>query len=93
VSEVEGGGAGYDVRSFDPATGDERSIEVKSTYGGVTTGSFISRNEEALSIERPAEFRLYRVFDLAVCPRIFSLRPPLRDFVDLETANWRATFR
>jgi uncharacterized protein DUF3883 len=31
VSDVDGDGAGYDIRSFDPATGAERLIEVKST--------------------------------------------------------------
>ena len=49
--------------------------------------------EEALSLERPYEFRLYRVFDLSVRPRIFSLTPPLRACVNLETASWRASFR
>ena len=91
--EEEGDGAGYDIRSFDPATGGERLIEVKSTYGGARMGFFVSRNQEALSLERPGEFRLYRVFDLAVRPRIFAIRPPLCDFVHLETANWRASFR
>jgi hypothetical protein len=55
-------------------------------------GFFVSRNEETLSLERLNEFRLYRVFDLAVRPRIFAIKPPLRDFVHLETANWRASF-
>jgi hypothetical protein len=93
VSAVEGDGAGYDIRSFDPATGEERLIEVKTTCGGPTTGFFLSRNEETLSLERPNEFRLYRVFDLSIRPRIFAIKPPLRDFVHLETANWRATLR
>ena len=68
-------------------------IEVKSTYGGATMGFFLSSNEESLSLERPNEFRLYRVFDLSVRPRIFALTPPLRAYVHLETANWRASFR
>ncbi len=91
-SDVNGDGAGYDIRSFDPVTGDERLIEVKATYGGERMGFFVSRNEEELSLERPKEFRLYRVFDLAIHPRIFAIQPPLRDFIHLETANWRATF-
>jgi hypothetical protein len=93
VSEVEGDGAGYDIRSFEPTTGEERLIEVKSTYGGATMGFFLSRSEESLSLERPNEFRLYRVFDLSARPRIFALTPPLRAYVHLETANWRASFR
>lgn len=92
VSDVDGDGAGYDIRSFDPVSGDERLIEVKSTCGESMMPFFVSRNEEALSQERPKEFRLYRVFDLAIQPRIFAIRPPLRDFLRLETATWRATF-
>jgi len=56
-------------------------------------GFFLSRNEETLSLERPDEFRLYRAFDFSIRPRIFVIKPPPRDFVHLETANWRATFR
>ncbi len=92
VSDVDGDGVGYDIRSFDPVTGAERLIEVKSTHGGESMGFFVGRNEETLSLERPNEFRLYRVFDLAVNPRIFAIQPPLRDFFHLETANWRASF-
>ncbi len=92
VSDIDGDGAGYDIRSFDPVSGDERLIEVKSTCGEATMPFFISRNEESLALERPTEFRLYRVFDLAIQPRIFAIRPPLRDFLRLETATWRASF-
>ena len=68
-----GDGAGYDIRSFDPATGQERLIEVKSTYGGETMPFFIPRNEDSLSLERPKQLRLYRVFDFAVRPRLFDV--------------------
>ena len=34
VSKEDGDGAGYDIRSFDPASGAERLLEVKTTYGG-----------------------------------------------------------
>ena len=93
VADLDGDGAGYDIRSFSPQTGEERLIEVKSTYGELTMPFFVSRNEELLSLERPKEFRLYRVFDLAIRPRIFKIHPPLRESLHLETANWRATFR
>ena len=93
VSRDLGDGAGYDIRSFDPETGAERLIEVKSTYGDHNMPFYLSRNEDSLALERPAEFRLYRVFDLANRPRIFTIQPPLRDSVHLETANWQASFR
>jgi hypothetical protein len=93
VADLDGDGPGYDIRSFSPQTGEERLIEVKSTYGESTMPFFVTRNEESLSLERPKEFRLYRVFDLAIRPRIFKIHPPLRKSLHLETANWKATFR
>ncbi len=93
VSRDDGDGAGYDVRSFDPETGRERLIEVKTTRGVRTTPFFLTRNEEALSRERPAEWRLYRVFEFAAAPRIFTLAPPLDRAVSLTPATWSASFR
>jgi hypothetical protein len=92
VSRDVGDGAGYDIGSFDPTTGEERLIEVKTACGESRTPFFVTRNEESLSRERPNEFRLYRIFDLAIRPRIFTVCPPLRDFVRLERANWIASF-
>ncbi|UGB27577.1 DUF3883 domain-containing protein [Methylorubrum sp. B1-46] len=50
---------------------------MKTTRGAKTTPFFVTRNEEAVSRERPEEWRLYRVFEFAVAPRIFVLDPPL----------------
>lgn len=92
VSKKEGDGAGYDILSFDPATGDRRLIEVKATCGEATMPFFLTGSEETLSRECPQQFRLYRVFDLAARPRIFELRPPLKEAVHLEPATWAARF-
>lgn len=62
VSQTEGDGLGYDIRSFDLA-GDERFIEVKTTRRGLQWPMLISRNEVRFSQEESARFRLYRVFD------------------------------
>src|SRR5262249_18039746 len=51
VSQVDGDGAGYDIRSFDP-TGNERLIEVKTTRGGNRTPFYLSRNENDFAKER-----------------------------------------
>jgi hypothetical protein len=91
VSKEDGDGAGYDIRSFDLA-GAERLIEVKTTCGGAKTPFFITRNEKALSDERPDAFRLYRVYEFARAPRLFTLAPPLERALVLETATWRAGF-
>ncbi|TPL75958.1 DUF3883 domain-containing protein [Mesorhizobium sp. B2-3-15] len=91
VSVEDGDGAGYDIRSFDPA-GRERLIEVKTTTGHKQTPFLLSENERASSEERPDAFRLVRLFDFARQPRAFELTPPLDRSVQLKAATWRAEF-
>lgn len=91
VSKEDGDGAGYDIASFD-AGGAERLIEVKTTNGGAKTPFFITRNEKALSDERPEAFRLYRVFEFARAPRLFTLEAPLEKALVLDVGTWRAGF-
>lgn len=92
VSDVDGDGAGFDILSFEPETGARRLIEVKTTCGDALTPFFVSRTEKSLADEKPDEFSLYRVFDFAAAPRIFTLRPPLENAVRLEAETWRAAF-
>ncbi|CDX40019.1 conserved hypothetical protein [Mesorhizobium sp. ORS 3359] len=91
VSMDDGDGAGYDIRSFDPA-GAERLIEVKTTTGHKTTPFYLSENERALSEERPDAFRLVRLYDFAHELRGFELLPPLSNSVVLRPVNWSASF-
>lgn len=91
VSAEDGDGAGYDIRSFDPA-GGERLIEVKTTTGHKQTPFLLSENERAFSEERPDAFRLVRLFDFAPDARAFELAPPLDRSVMLTAATWRAGF-
>lgn len=91
VSKEDGDGAGYDIASFD-AGGAERLIEVKTTNGGAKTPFFITRNEKALSDERPEAFRLYRVYEFARAPRLFTLEAPLERALVLDVGTWRAGF-
>ncbi|AZO65123.1 MULTISPECIES: DUF3883 domain-containing protein [unclassified Mesorhizobium] len=91
VSVEDGDGAGYDIRSFDPA-GRERLIEVKTTTGHKRTPFLLSENERAFSEERPDAFRLVRLFDFVRQPRAFELTPPLDRSVLLKAATWRAEF-
>ncbi|RUX32610.1 DUF3883 domain-containing protein [Mesorhizobium sp. M7A.F.Ca.US.011.01.1.1] len=91
VSVEDGDGAGYDIRSFDPA-GRERLIEVKTTTGHKQTPFLLSENERSFSEERPDAFRLVRLFDFARAPRAFELTPPLNRSVLLKAATWRAQF-
>ncbi len=87
----DGDGAGYDVLSFNRA-GAERLIEVKTTNGSERTPFFLTRNECSLASERPADWRIYRVHLFAKSPRIFTIAPPLENFVKLSPETWRASF-
>ncbi|MGV9009027.1 DUF3883 domain-containing protein [Brevundimonas sp.] len=91
TSQVHGDGAGYDIRSFEP-TGAERLIEVKATRGGPTTPFWLTRTEREVSMERPSDWRLYRLHDLSASPGLFILPPPLEASVSLEAEAWKARF-
>lgn len=91
VSNLDGDGLGYDVRSFD-VSGEERLIEVKTTNGPATTDFFLSRTELDVSLERSDVWRLHRVHLFSSTPKIFILPPPLEASVSLEVENWRARF-
>jgi hypothetical protein len=91
ISEEDGDGAGYDILSFDEK-GKERFLEVKTTVGSDTTPFYLTRNELSFSSERPEAFRLCRVFDFSIRPRMFELAPPLSDFVHLSPLSYEASF-
>jgi hypothetical protein len=91
ISEEDGDGAGYDILSFDEK-GKERFLEVKTTVGSDTTPFYITRNELSFSSERPEAFRLCRVFDFSIQPRMFELAPPLIDYVHLSPLSYEASF-
>jgi hypothetical protein len=91
VSEEDGDGAGYDILSFDEK-GKERFLEVKTTVGSDITPFYITRNELSFSSERPEAFRLCRVFDFSLRPRMFELAPPLTNFVHLSPLSYEASF-
>jgi hypothetical protein len=91
VSKEDGDGAGYDIHSYEPS-GEERLIEVKTTYGGQTTPFFLTRNEHAVSKEKPETFRIFRLYDFADRPKLFKLQPPLAEAVRLDVETYRASF-
>jgi hypothetical protein len=93
VAAEDGDGAGYDTLSFEPATGQERLLEVKTTNGSARTPFFLTRNEHDMSRERPEDWRIYRVHLFARDPRIFTLAPPLDAALDLIPQTWRASLR
>ena len=93
VSKEEGDGAGYDVRSFDPASGAERLLEVKTTYGGQRTPFWLTRNEKSLADERPDAFRILRLYDFGQASRLFTLHPPLERVVPLRDGDMAGGLR
>lgn len=60
VSQTQGDGAGYDIRSF-KEDGTELFIEVKTTLSGPGTPFDVSANEVALSDTFPEHFVIYRL--------------------------------
>lgn len=92
VADLDGDGAGYDIRSFE-TSGAERLIEVKTTNGGVRTPFFLTRNEHEGSERRADAWRLYRVHRFAQRPSIYTLAPPLDAVVHLRAEAWRASFQ
>lgn len=60
VSETQGDGAGYDIRSFED-DGTELLIEVKTTVSGPGAPFDVSSNEVAFSDAFPHTFAIYRL--------------------------------
>ena len=95
VSQEDGDGLGYDIRSYHHSSGEERWIEVKTTRcRGEKTPFFLTENERQVAEANSEIFRLVRVFDAArPGPKAFKLRPPLEDQLDLHAINYRASLR
>jgi hypothetical protein len=92
VSEVDGDGAGYDIRSFD-VDGSERLIEVKTTNGWERTPFQITRNELAVADANRNDWRLMRLWNFAREPQVFELHPPLEAHVSLMAISYQASFQ
>jgi hypothetical protein len=57
-----GDGLGYDIKSFDPVTGEEIHIEVKTTSGPAETPFHMSASEVEYAKARSVKYKLYRVY-------------------------------
>lgn len=71
VSDTRGDGLGYDILSFDPATGAEIYIEVKTTNCGQEFPFYASQGEVDASTELGSRYRLYRVFNFSTEPQFY----------------------
>ena len=83
VAQVDGDGAGYDIRSFRP-DGSERLIEVKTTNLSIRTPFYITRWEIEVSARHPANYSLYRLHGFNRDPRIYVLDGSVREVAVLE---------
>jgi hypothetical protein len=90
VSVVDGDGAGYDVRSFDPRSERQRLIEVKTTRSGILTPFYLTRNEVDVSKAAPESFSLYRVHCFGLRTRVYWLDGSLDRTCDLAAMSFRA---
>lgn len=91
TSRVCGDGAGYDVLSFEE-DGRERFIEIKTTAYAKETPFFISDGELSFANAHELEFRLYRVFQFRMTPRLFELRGRPDSHCRLDPTTYRASF-
>lgn len=88
VSDQDGDGLGYDIRSYDEK-GQELWIEVKTTNGAIRTPFLVSSNEFDVASEAPDLYRIYRVFSFNQKPQIFVLQYPFEVNVNLTPATYR----
>jgi len=92
TSKEKGDGAGYDVRSFDGITDEELFIEVKTTNSGMYQPFLVTQNELLFSEANVERYALYRLFDFADTPALFSLKGRLTNHVQLEPKLYSAGF-
>ncbi len=92
VSQEDGDGAGYDIRSYEP-DGTERFLEVKTTIGNKWTPFYLSRNERDFAEEAPNNFRIFRLYEVVWSPKSFLITPPLDSALILEPSVYRASLR
>jgi len=89
VSNSQGDHLGYDILSFD-LDGRERLIEVKTTRFGSLTPFFASRNEVGTSESHNDQYQLYRLYNFARQPKLFTLGGSLRESCRLEPIQFSA---
>ena len=93
VSVIEGDGAGYDIKSFTPE-GEIKYIEVKTTKGTGNTPFYLTPNELEFSKLNPANYYLYRLYDLDVdqkAGKIYVLSGDISLNLDLKPTQYLAT--
>ena len=89
VSKTRGDGLGFDVLSFEE-NGMELYVEVKTTANSELTPFYISSGEVKFSKDHPEGFRLARVFDFRVKPKMYIVPGAVDAGFTLNPATYRA---
>lgn len=89
VSETQGDGLGYDIKSYD-VQGNSVFIEVKATTGDIDTPFYLSENELNMSHNHKDEYVLARVYDLLGNCRFYIVTGDLSEKLKLKPKNYIA---
>jgi len=95
VSVIEGDGAGYDIRSYEP-DGSTRHIEVKTTRGPAANAFFVTPNEIDFSRANVGTYVLLRVYeydDPTNSAMYYEVPGALDKAFDLAPSEFRARLR
>lgn len=92
ISDLDGDGYGYDVRTFEP-DGQERLLEVKTTCGHERTPFWLTRREVDVAEERADVYRIRRVFHFRNTAQMFEIAPPLSDALSMTPTTYAAELR
>lgn len=93
VSETQGDGLGYDIKSFE-IDGTEIYIEVKGSIETANKGFHISDSEVRFSRESADSFYLYRLYDLnSNQPKYFKLKGSIEENFKLKPAEYFAILK
>lgn len=89
VSREIGDGIGYDILSFDNSE-QHIFIEVKTTKSGQKNPFYLSSNEYNVSIEKGTKYKIYRLFNYPISPKIYIVPGPLDTQLSLTPINYLA---
>jgi hypothetical protein len=92
VSDLDGDGYGYDVKSFE-TDGEQRLLEIKTTCGNERTPFWMTRRECDVAAEQGGIYRIRRVFHFRNQVKMFDIAPPLETSLLLTPATFMAAPR
>lgn len=92
ISDLDGDGFGYDVKSFE-ADGQERLLEIKTTCGHERTAFWLTRREIDVAAENSGIYRIRRVFHFRNRAQMFEVAPPLEEPLLLTPSTFLAAPR